>query len=151
MDAHGLFSADRLYGLELQQPFSSLVLDGSKTVETRSYELPQNLLYKHILIIESKAGEDGVSGIGNLCENNTKDDAAEGADEQEEYPRIVGSVVFGECFEYHTERMWNEDQQKHAVPVGSYYSWPRARMDHVEQAHEQEGEGVIGSGLNVRI
>ena len=31
-------------GLEVQAPWTSLILEGRKTIETRGYALPQNLL-----------------------------------------------------------------------------------------------------------
>lgn len=116
-----LFSPEnRHYGLEIQQPYAELLLTGVKTIETRSYPLPSNLLYRHILIIESSTGKDGVSELPSVVRNS-------GGDVDGTGPRIVGSVVFSECFEYSSEKEWRDDENKHLVPAGSLYDWPRSR------------------------
>ncbi len=116
-----LFTPDeRRYGLELQLPFSELLISGEKTIETRNYEIPSNLLYRHILIIESKKGKDGVSAVGSICRNET--------DDPDGNIRIIGSVVFGECIEYFTEEEWRRDADQHRVPIGSAYDWPTTRI-----------------------
>jgi len=157
---HSMFSTERVYGLELQEPFSELVLNGKKTIETRSYELPSSLLYRHILIIESKNGDAGV-GLSNVCKNNMNLHYDK-EEENQEYPRIVGSVVFGSCFEYHTERMWAEDEEKTCVPFDSFYAWPRVRMnsdrrrlldsmmpEQEEEKKERNKEEEVHNGLSI--
>jgi hypothetical protein len=124
---HLFMPDDRCYGLELQLPFSELLLNGKKTIETRSYELPRKLLYKHILIIESDPGKDGVSALGSWCRNTvglTADEAAAMQMNDQAGARILGSVVFSECFEYACEEDWRSDVDKHLVPAGSAYDWP---------------------------
>ena len=56
-------SPSRTYGLELQNPFSELLISGRKTIETRGYPLPESLLYKHVIVIESSQGEGCRSGL----------------------------------------------------------------------------------------
>jgi len=109
----------RRYGLELQLPYSELLLTGAKTIETRTYPLPANLLYHHILIVESPAGEEGHSALPSVVRNTTGD--------ADEGPKIVGSVVFSECFVYENEQDWIADADKHLVPPGSAYDWAPAR------------------------
>jgi hypothetical protein len=117
----------RHYGLELQLPFSELLLSGTKTIETRAYPLPSTLLYRHILIIEAPAGQDGRSALSSIIQNttgteidattsyasggtgrsSTADAPGAGAGTAAATARIVGSVVFSECFCYQSEEGWH--------------------------------------------
>ncbi|CAM9380591.1 unnamed protein product, partial [Phaeothamnion confervicola] len=54
-----------MVGLEMQQPWAQRLLAGEKTVETRAYPLPPGLVGRRIMIIQSDAGRDGVSALGN--------------------------------------------------------------------------------------
>ena len=71
-------SEGRLFGLEMQQPWADLVLQGKKQIETRTYKLPPSLLYKHVAISESDSGSNtsGLPDCVTLIEGS--------------YPRIVG-------------------------------------------------------------
>lgn len=63
----GSWSTDR-FALEMQAPWAKRVLDGEKTVETRAYPLPAGLVGRWIELIESRAGRDGVSALGDVVE-----------------------------------------------------------------------------------
>jgi hypothetical protein len=58
----------RGYALEVQTPFSTLILTGTKDIETRNYELPPYLADKDVYILESNGSDTvaGVSGIGDI-------------------------------------------------------------------------------------
>ena len=56
------------FGLEMQHPWSKLLLDGKKSIETRAYDLPKALIGKRIEILQSQPGEDGVSSLGNVID-----------------------------------------------------------------------------------
>ena len=55
-----------LFGLELKEPWASAVLDGSKTIETRTYDLPAALVGKPLILLstpeESGGGDVGAAG-----------------------------------------------------------------------------------------
>ncbi len=106
----------RLFGLEMQAPWADLVLQGKKEIETRSYPLPPSLLYKHVAIIESESSSCNVSGLSDCVT------LIEGGS-----PRIVGTVVFSECFEYKSGRQWDADYERHLVEKGSSFGWPQRK------------------------
>ncbi len=140
--------SNRLFGLELQQPFSGMVMSGMKTIETRSYPLPSSLLYKHICLIESKPGKDGVSDLKDFAYNRTGNE--EDGKEGETHPRILGTIVFSECFEYESEEQWKQDCDAHCVSVETYYDWPRSRnleymiKEERKERERQHREEVVG-------
>jgi len=101
-------------GLEMQQPYAGLLLDGSKTIETRAYDLPRALIGKKIFILQSKKGSDGVSSIGNIM---TKDDM------ESIGLSIVGWCIFDKVVVYRYRSKFEKDQMKHLVPCDSSYGW----------------------------
>ena len=96
-------------GLEIQSPWTTLILDGEKTIETRNYELPASLIGVDIAIVESPPGAAGVSSLGDA----PKLGAA----------RIVGTVVFERCFRYASVEQWHADEPRHRVARDSPYTW----------------------------
>ena len=100
----------RQIGLELQQPWSGLLLDGIKTIETRGYPLPQALLHREISVIETAAGTAGRSALPN--------DVPAG------HPGAVvaGLVRFESCIVYESRAAWLKDQGKHRVDPDSPYA-----------------------------
>lgn len=85
-----------VYALEVQVPWSRRLLDGSKTVETRGYDLPLHLWGHPILLLESPAG-------GGLAKHGR--DAG----------KTVGVVVFGRSKRYRSRAEWVDDADKHGV------------------------------------
>jgi len=84
--------------LNTQYPWSQYLLDGSKSLETRSYPLPNDLLGKEIAVWET--GREGVEEA------------------------FVGSVVFDRCDEYRNKEEWISDQKSHLVDVHSeQFGW----------------------------
>lgn len=127
--------SNRLFGLEMQQPFAEMVIAGTKTVETRSYPLPSSLLYKHICLIESMPGKDGISDLKDFAYNRTCEE------EGESHPRILGTIAFSECFEYESEEQWRQDSEVHRVPVDTYYDWPPSRkLEYMIKEERKERE-----------
>jgi len=105
-------------GLEVQAPWAALLLWGYKTVETRLYPLPPELLGRELFLVESAEGQAGVSGVG--------DSVAAGAAGL----RIVGSVVFSESIAYPSRAAWEADEYRHRVPKTSPYGWKDGRTVH---------------------
>lgn len=99
------------YSLEVQAPFSTLILTGKKTIETRAYQLPPELHGKNILLLESTCGLDGISAIGdNII------DSQEGLS-------IIGEIFISESKEYSSQSEWNSDREAHKVPKESSYEY----------------------------
>ena len=96
-----------LHGLELQRPWSELLLRGSKSVETRGYALPVELLHVKLAVIETEAGHEGHSGLGDAVEAG-----ACGV-------HLTGTVTFAECFQYSDRPQWLADTARHCVTEGS--------------------------------
>lgn len=100
------------FALEVQAPFSLYIATGLKTVETRSYALPNELLGRRILLCESVQGTAMVSNI-------TGDAVLAGQDGLQ----IIGEIVINKCVEYKSSEEWEQDRDKHMVPVSSLYDW----------------------------
>mmetsp|Transcript_10732 Transcript_10732/g.20139 ORF Transcript_10732/g.20139 Transcript_10732/m.20139 type:complete len:135 (+) Transcript_10732:3-407(+) len=83
-----------MLGLFTQQPFASLIVKGDKSVETREYPLPQQVIGKKVQIFISNGPEhdDSASTITS-----------------------VGEVVFSTCFKYSSEKQWLHDEHRHKV------------------------------------
>lgn len=101
------------FALEMQAPWARRLLDGKKTVETRSYPLPAGLVGRQIELFESQPGKDGVSSVGDLVET-----CAAGL-------LAVGRVVFRATEAYETRESWAGDAGRHLVDpsVDGAYGW----------------------------
>jgi hypothetical protein len=97
--------------LEVQSPFSRLILSGKKTIETRAYPLPPDLIGSNIILCESLPGVDGVSRIGDEVLH-----AQEGLS-------LIGEIFISSSKEYESQTEWDSDVEKHNVPKGSSYDW----------------------------
>ena len=100
------------FALEMQAPWARRLLDGDKTVETRSYPLPAGLVGRSIEVLESKPGEDGVSSLGDtveaLCAGLS----------------VVGRVTFTNSEAYSSRDAWAADESRHLVsPTSEGYGW----------------------------
>jgi FTO catalytic domain/FTO C-terminal domain len=102
------------FGLEMQCPWSSALLEGRKSKETRGYPLPKALIGKKICIIETPTGKDGVSGIvGNhFCVSG-----------KNVGPRLVGWCIFSSIKQYSSRQDFEMDEEYHLVPSHSNYGW----------------------------
>lgn len=85
-----------LPGINIQWPWSSLLVSGEKTVETRSYPLPTKYIGKQLAIIETP-GPHGKRDAGI--------DSA----------RIIGVIVFSGSKKYSSKATWKKDHSKHLV------------------------------------
>jgi hypothetical protein len=86
-------------GLNLQFPISRLILEGEKTVETRTYPLPAKYVGKEIAIIETP----GKSGDFKA--------------------RVICIAVFGESVQYKNSKEFYLDEPKHRVSKGTIWAW----------------------------
>lgn len=78
-------------GINIQWPWSELLISGKKKIETRSYKLPEKFKNKPMALIETPG--------------KRKDFKA----------RIIGVIVFTESKEYKNKTSWLRDQKLHLV------------------------------------
>lgn len=89
-----------MVGINIQTPWSGLLINGSKTVETRSYHLPFKYLGVELALVETP----GKSGRFKS--------------------RIIGTITFSESFKYDNKQQWMEDYLRHKVDVADRnYGW----------------------------
>lgn len=79
-------------GINIQAPWSQLILCGQKTVETRSYPLPERHKGKMLAIIETPGRDKGLSKA-----------------------KMIGVVVFSDSFLYENREDWLMDIDRHLV------------------------------------
>ena len=99
------------FALEVQFPYSRLILNGKKSIETRSYPLPDDLRGTRIFLLESLPGEDGVSRLGDNIAGS------------QEGLSLVGEIFISKFKEYVSENEWGSDRGEHMVPKESIYEW----------------------------
>ena len=133
----------RQFGLEMQHPYADHVLSGRKTIETRAYDLPPDLVSDDgsnddvvdgncfevkIDILESEKGRAGVSSVPDRASVALDLDGA-----VEEAPRLrpmlkrKGWCTFTQSFRYATREQFEADEDKHLVDSNSGYGWSEER------------------------
>lgn len=88
-----------LYGLNVQEPWASLLIDGVKSVETRSYALPKKYEGVELAIIATPGRKRNFKA------------------------QIIGTVTFSHCFQYQNIKEWLDDVNRHCVTPDSKYYW----------------------------
>jgi len=89
-----------MIGLNIQAPWSILLINGQKSVETRSYRLPQRLEGVELAIIETP---------GKSAKFKS---------------RIIGTITFSHSFKYPDKESWKGDYQRHRVEEDDRdYGW----------------------------
>lgn len=88
-----------LAGINIQTPWAELLINGQKTVETRSYRLPQRLEGVELAVIETP---------GKSAKFKS---------------RIIGTIVFSHSFQYQNEGHWAFDYERHCVHITNEYGW----------------------------
>jgi hypothetical protein len=78
-------------GLNVQCPWASLLINGEKSVETRSYPMPLKYVGEPLAVIETP----GKSGQFKS--------------------RIIGTITFSHCFKYKSKNEWINDYYRHLV------------------------------------
>jgi len=86
-------------GINIQWPISKLILSGEKTIETRTYPIPEKYLNQEMLMIETP-GKKGKFKA-----------------------RIVALVIFTHCFEYKSKKDFHKDIKRHCVRKNSIWDW----------------------------
>jgi hypothetical protein len=86
-------------GLNVRSPWSTLLINGLKTVETRSYHLPLKYVGVPLALIETP----GKTGKFKS--------------------RIIGLITFNESFKYKSKDHWTDDYYRHMVDENDIYGW----------------------------
>ena len=86
-------------GINIQYPISRLIVDGKKTIETRTYPLPKHYIGRPMALIETPG-------------RNSKLTA-----------KVTAIIVFGASFKYSDKKSFYEDQNKHFVSPKSPWAW----------------------------
>jgi hypothetical protein len=95
------------YALEVQQPWSRFLLEGKKTIEARAYPLPEPLIGRRILLLESEDQSSSHSALPDRFQTS----------------RIVGSVIFSRVHIYSSAEEFCADERSHRVPATSAFGW----------------------------
>lgn len=82
-------------GVHVQWPWSRMLANGEKTVETRGYPIPAKYLNCPLALIETPGPKGKRSGVPTA--------------------RIIAIVWFSSCFEYLTQSEWERDVRRHCV------------------------------------
>jgi hypothetical protein len=104
------------YSLEVQIPWSQYLLDGRKTVETRSYKLPSELLNRRIAILQTPSGIAGISGLSDTVDLVKSSDCC-----------IIGWVIFSSIKMYSSHAEFFADQNLHMVNENSSYGFKQGK------------------------
>jgi hypothetical protein len=86
-------------GINIQAPISQLILNGKKTVETRTYPIPGKYLNQEMLLIETPGKSGGFKA------------------------RIIGIIKFTNCFQYGNKKEFYSQANKHCVTSDSIWAW----------------------------
>lgn len=82
-------------GINIQWPWSQLLIKGEKLVETRSYPLPRKMLGIPLALIETPGPQGKKNGVSSA--------------------RIIGLITFERSYLYTSERQWLEEKSLHLV------------------------------------
>jgi hypothetical protein len=88
-----------MVGLNVRSPWSTFLINGLKTVETRSYHLPLKYVGVPLALIETP----GKTGKFKS--------------------RIIGLITFNESFKYKSKDHWTYDYYRHKVGENNIYRW----------------------------
>jgi hypothetical protein len=86
-------------GINIQWPISELILRGEKTVETRTYALPEKFLNVDMILIETP-GKKGKFKA-----------------------RATAIIRFTNCFKYKSKSEFYNDYDRHLVTKNSQWAW----------------------------
>lgn len=125
-------------GVNIQTPWSSMLINGVKTIETRSYPLPKKYEGVELILIETPG--------------KTSDFKS----------RAIGTIVFSHSIEYPDQKSWQNDFFKHKVsgndknfgwkPSKKKYGWIVSQVKKFEQPVDiTKRKGIIfTTGLKLK-
>ena len=86
-------------GLNIQWPISKLILSGEKTIETRTYPLPEKHLNKILVLVETPGKNGGFVA------------------------RTIALIQITGCFKYNSKKEFYADYKYHKVSTDSPWAW----------------------------
>ena len=86
-------------GINIQWPISQDILSGKKTIETRTYKLPDHYLNVDMAMVETPGPKGRFKA------------------------RIVAIIRFTSCFPYKNKKEFYEDYDRHLVDKNSDWAW----------------------------
>lgn len=86
-------------GINIQYPISQMILNGIKTIETRTYPIPKKFLNKEMAFIETP-GKNGKFKA-----------------------RVIAIITFTDCFQYKNKKEFYADIKRHCVSTDSDWAW----------------------------
>ena len=86
-------------GINIQWPISELILSGEKTIETRTYPIPQKYLNQEMVLIETPGPKGKFKA------------------------RTRAIIKFTDCFLYKSKREFYADSERHRVSKNSPWAW----------------------------
>jgi hypothetical protein len=87
-------------GINIQTPWSELLINGLKTVETRTYHLPHKYIGEELALIETPGRYGRFKA------------------------RIIGTITFSHSFKYPDLKAWQDDHNRHCVAIDDpIYNW----------------------------
>jgi hypothetical protein len=86
-------------GLNVQEPWASLLINGQKSVETRSYPLPTKYEGVELALIATPGKKRNFKA------------------------QIIGTITFSHCFQYKNINEWIDDVNRHCISPESKYYW----------------------------
>lgn len=84
-----------LQGINIQYPWSELLVSGKKKIETRTYPLPKKFIDVELAVIETPGKLGKKNGITSA--------------------RIIGTITFIESKKYKSKKDWKRDSALHLV------------------------------------
>lgn len=117
-------------GINIQTPWSELIISGTKSVETRSYSLPEKYVGEELALVETP-GKHGRFKA-----------------------RIIGTITFSHSFKYPDQKAWEEDYNRHCVEMDDpnfgwktnkpKYGWVVSKIKKFKQPIEvSQRKGII--------
>jgi len=88
-------------GINIQYPISQLIISGKKTIETRTYKIPNKYLDQAMLLIETP----GKTGKFKS--------------------RMIAIIKFTECFQYQSKQQFYAQEHLHCVSKNSDWAWQK--------------------------
>lgn len=87
-------------GINIQYPWSELLINGVKSVETRTYHLSEKYMGETLALIETPGRYGRFKA------------------------RIIGTITFSHSFKYPDQKAWQDDYNRHCVAVDDpIYNW----------------------------
>ena len=94
-------------GINIQSPWSHMLINKEKCVETRSYSLPEKYVGEELALIDTP----GKSGKFKA--------------------RVIGVITFSHSFQYANEQEWHRDYNRHLVETDNkIYGWKEDKDKH---------------------